>query len=945
MASQPTTPEVGLGLSFSSEEEHTDLGDAALPARDMISRFGLQDTRTDPTSQWEHALRVASPTSRREILPRLEIGTLSTPHSPTPSYRSLSPSLAHASSFNGSNPILTYAPHASSLTAPSMSRNHSTSSNTSYHSTISISPQTLRTLPVGSTSMDRHPSTASSHSRHGSLSSVCAPVTAGARTPDLSQHSTGALGVGSSLFIAGQASPGVAQRGWTGYDAERHSGSSSPLIDKNARLDEDDDPRQGAKSAPPLPSTLGSTFTTVLDLPSSILALILAPLTATNGVHHTSPQLNGSTAPTAKSPPPNGKRFSLPVRLLTIAYLVFSVVFLSLKVMQSNLAPDAYSSMRSIAPRASSVVPLTSTAPDGSHNPGFAANAFRLGAVGFGDESGGSAAFALTEWAKKVAGGVRWGKKVDPSAAGRTAALAVPLEEALQAAAVAEVEQPVTLDKIGYGDIARIGPAGSSPPLPSRRVGSDVVVSAAASRVGVSNPLTPLSHTYRFAKMHDKIYRDVHDEIEPFAFRATAVVESGDVTACQYTNEAWLSVLPNFITAWGGPISLVFEVAHSRHSPLRRNLIERIQTLRQSNPLVEQWVDFHLVGATPHASERSLNRTRERFISRPVAMNFHHNLARFFAKTEVVWMVGDARMMPSVGLRERLRSEEIRGLVLEGGDAVVVPTFGFVRDPTGGSEANIPSLADSRLALGLSATSSPWDGHGEAEFDLVAGSIVKAHFDTLPLSPPQWPTKKSLLVSLVSTRPGTPEAPTRASMALYDEAWDLNRGPSNWYLWRKSITDPRLHESPEAGGGTGIGVEGTVGGGSAVYRVTDYDLHYSPHIVISQKGQPWCTERFEQLGAACVYQIYLSGAEMWVVPDEWSFTLEVIEKPDERIKENPALKLKVRLQLLSPALLPRRSETDDRAEFDHGQIVWEIPSRSVYALWTRIPFDANVGLG
>lgn len=34
-------------------------------------------------------------------------------------------------------------------------------------------------------------------------------------------------------------------------------------------------------------------------------------------------------------------------------------------------------------------------------------------------------------------------------------------------------------------------------------------------RLPAINPLTPFTHTYRFAKMHDKLHWDIHDEIEP----------------------------------------------------------------------------------------------------------------------------------------------------------------------------------------------------------------------------------------------------------------------------------------------------------------------------------------------------------------------------------------------------------------------------------------------
>ncbi|KAK4698670.1 hypothetical protein P7C70_g7601, partial [Phenoliferia sp. Uapishka_3] len=377
-----------------------------------------------------------------------------------------------------------------------------------------------------------------------------------------------------------------------------------------------------------------------------------------------------------------------------------------------------------------------------------------------------------------------------------------------------------------------------------------------------------------------------------YVFRATSTPSPTDVTACYYTNEAWLSTLPSFVRAWRGPISLVFEAAHSRTSPLRSSLISTISTLRSSDHLIRENVDFHIVGAPPSLSERSLNKTRERMIFNPIAMNYHINLARFFAPTDVVFIVGDARITPSVGLRNRLGSESVRTLVLEKGDAVVVPTFGFVRDRSGESATSrLPTVNDLRAELDL-PEGGAWDGVGEDEFAAIAEKNLHSTLATLPLARPQWPKTKASITSLVSTRVGTIEAPTTAVLALFDKGWDLNHGPTNWYLWRKSSTDPRLLESPDLGGGVGLGVGGGVGGGGEVFRVTDYDLHYSPLVVVSRKGQPWCTERFENMHAACVYQMYLSGAEMWILPDEWAVTVEGTEKVAVSVKEDPAQKLK-----------------------------------------------------
>ena len=281
-------------------------------------------------------------------------------------------------------------------------------------------------------------------------------------------------------------------------------------------------------------------------------------------------------------------------------------------------------------------------------------------------------------------------------------------------------------------------------------------------------------------------------------------------------------------------------------------------------------------------------------IERPIAQNFHTNLARFFAQTDILFVMPDARLTPSPGLQRRLQRDDVRAAVMERGDAIVVPTFGFVRDPAGDSTTlKAPTLHELRGRLDLTSPAGPWDGVSAEEFPALANERIVSLYETLPLPPTEWPITKRSLTSQVNTRIPTADAPTSARLALYDRRWDLNRGPTNWYLWRKSSADPRLHDAPEQGGGTGLGLDGGIGGGHELYRVMDYDLHYAPNVVVAKRGQPWCTERYQSMPSACVYQMYLSGAEMWVLPDEWTFTIEVIEKKPEGWQDDPAEKLKV----------------------------------------------------
>ncbi|KAL1914991.1 uncharacterized protein VTP21DRAFT_7696 [Calcarisporiella thermophila] len=56
------------------------------------------------------------------------------------------------------------------------------------------------------------------------------------------------------------------------------------------------------------------------------------------------------------------------------------------------------------------------------------------------------------------------------------------------------------------------------------------------------------------------------------------------------------------------------------------------------------------------------------------------------------------------------------------------------------------------------------------------------------------------------------------------------------------------------------------------YKVTSYQYSYEPYIIYRKEGSPWCDERFVGYGAnkaACLYEIYLSGIDYWVLPNDF----------------------------------------------------------------------------
>ncbi|KAI9266724.1 glycosyl-transferase for dystroglycan-domain-containing protein [Phascolomyces articulosus] len=80
---------------------------------------------------------------------------------------------------------------------------------------------------------------------------------------------------------------------------------------------------------------------------------------------------------------------------------------------------------------------------------------------------------------------------------------------------------------------------------------------------------------------------------------------------------------------------------------------------------------------------------------------------------------------------------------------------------------------------------------------------------------------------------------------MFHRAWSRGHGSTNYTHWYQA-TDP--------------------------YKVVDYNYSYEPYVIMKKQGTPWCDERFIGYGgnkAACLYEIYLSGMEYWVLPEDF----------------------------------------------------------------------------
>ncbi|KAI9321476.1 glycosyl-transferase for dystroglycan-domain-containing protein [Dichotomocladium elegans] len=98
-----------------------------------------------------------------------------------------------------------------------------------------------------------------------------------------------------------------------------------------------------------------------------------------------------------------------------------------------------------------------------------------------------------------------------------------------------------------------------------------------------------------------------------------------------------------------------------------------------------------------------------------------------------------------------------------------------------------------------------------------------------------FPTTKEALINLVDDE----------KIDMFHKSWLKGHGSTNYSHWYTA---------------------------DELYKVTQYDFSYEPYIIYKKEGSPWCDERFIGYGAnkaACLYEIYLSGIEYWVLPDDF----------------------------------------------------------------------------
>ncbi|CAO3629410.1 unnamed protein product [Mucor hiemalis] len=95
-------------------------------------------------------------------------------------------------------------------------------------------------------------------------------------------------------------------------------------------------------------------------------------------------------------------------------------------------------------------------------------------------------------------------------------------------------------------------------------------------------------------------------------------------------------------------------------------------------------------------------------------------------------------------------------------------------------------------------------------------------------------------------------------MYLDDKHWKENEGPTDLEKWMDAET---------------------------LYAIEKYEFHYEPVVIESKTIQPWCSERFLDSRAACIFSSYLQGNEIYVLPFDFMVQMPKTEEQLEEVTD------------------------------------------------------------
>ncbi|KAF9380878.1 hypothetical protein CPB97_008091 [Podila verticillata] len=197
-------------------------------------------------------------------------------------------------------------------------------------------------------------------------------------------------------------------------------------------------------------------------------------------------------------------------------------------------------------------------------------------------------------------------------------------------------------------------------------------------------------------------------------------------------------------------------------------------------------------------------------------LNMWRNVARMFARTDYFMMLDVDFHIPS-GLKHHLHDDPRTQELLASGAALVIPAFEYKVDKDPKDSKYFP---DTKAAL----------------IPLLEKGHIHVFHDSFP--------------------PGHAATDTPRWMKMKSHA-ALEQGHTGDHPGDDLNMEDYLKMEAE---------------GEKPYKVTKFEPKYEPYIVLKKEGTPWCDERFVGYGAnkaACLFEIYISGVDFWVMPQDF----------------------------------------------------------------------------
>ncbi|KAG9071470.1 hypothetical protein KI688_005682 [Linnemannia hyalina] len=283
-------------------------------------------------------------------------------------------------------------------------------------------------------------------------------------------------------------------------------------------------------------------------------------------------------------------------------------------------------------------------------------------------------------------------------------------------------------------------------------------------------------------------------------------------------------VFLKLVKQYRGPISVA---THIRKGPEQDAMFHELHTFFRENSILRKYVDLHVI-----------------VDGVDFQLNMWRNVARMFARTDYFMMLDVDFHIPS-SLKKNLHYDPRIKQLLASGVALVVPAFEYKVDHDPKDSKYFPETKSDLLPL------------------LEKGHIHVFH-DSFPpghgaTDTPRWIKMSQGIAGRSDSHPSPPKG--RAGFEEdYAAAADWEKAAAaaeEDEVDEEHVREEYLEHEAD---------------GERPYKVTKFEPKYEPYVILKKEGTPWCDERFVGYGAnkaACLFEIYISGIDFWVMPQDF----------------------------------------------------------------------------